>query len=332
MRMGVFHDWQPVYAEHGIATFPVTIDENGKRPAVRGYLKAGKRASAAWASRFADASALGFAVRPNRITVLDVDTADERVLADAMDRHGRTPLVVRSQSGNFQAYYRNNGETRRVRPWEGLPIDVLGHGFTVAPPSKGQKGSYEIIAGSLDDLDRLPKLHGLPAVSDKALVQPDEPKSIGIGRRNTALFNQAMKLAHECNDEAELYEAARRYADTTFTPVLDEAEIRCTVASAWEYTARGENYAGLPGRVVVTGDEYKELMPKYADAYMLLSTLRHFNGSREAFLVADNMAGTIVPMTRKRLSKARAELVSRGYIVRLRGPSSKHGAALYAWP
>ena len=34
--MGVFTEAQPIYARHGIATFPVRPD---KQPAVRGYLK-----------------------------------------------------------------------------------------------------------------------------------------------------------------------------------------------------------------------------------------------------------------------------------------------------
>jgi len=70
-----------------------------------------------------------------------VDTPDERVLADALGRHGPTPLVIRSGSGNWQAWYRNGGEPRRVRPWADKPIDILGDGFTVAPPSRGVQGT-----------------------------------------------------------------------------------------------------------------------------------------------------------------------------------------------
>jgi hypothetical protein len=59
------------------------------------------------------------------------------VLADALGRHGPTPFVVRGGSGNFQAWYRYNGEPRRTRAWPGLPIDLLGDGYVVAPPSMG---------------------------------------------------------------------------------------------------------------------------------------------------------------------------------------------------
>jgi hypothetical protein len=36
--MSIFREWQPVYAERGIATFPVGDD---KRPCTKGYLRLG---------------------------------------------------------------------------------------------------------------------------------------------------------------------------------------------------------------------------------------------------------------------------------------------------
>jgi hypothetical protein len=89
----VFGDAQPIYAEHGIATFPVT---ELKAPAVRGYLKMGLDTSRGLVIKFPDAPAIGFATkRRNGVTILDIDTPDERVLADALDRHGHTPLIAR---------------------------------------------------------------------------------------------------------------------------------------------------------------------------------------------------------------------------------------------
>lgn len=130
---GVFAQWQPVYADHGIATFPVN---DNKVPAVRNYGRIGINASSSLASRFGS-GALGFMCGcRSGITVLDVDTADERVLADAIDRHGKTPIVARSGSGHFQAWYRYGGERRLIRPRRDVPIDILGGGFVVAPPSR----------------------------------------------------------------------------------------------------------------------------------------------------------------------------------------------------
>src|SRR5829696_5827270 len=88
-ELGAFAEWQPRYAQHGIATFPVVIDGSGKRPAVKGYLKVGSDLSRHLALRFAANDAFGFALgRYNRITVLDVDTRDDREGAEAF----RTPI------------------------------------------------------------------------------------------------------------------------------------------------------------------------------------------------------------------------------------------------
>jgi hypothetical protein len=134
---GVFRKWQPIYAEHHIATFPCTPT---KAPAVRNYARLGVRASGTLASRFGSHDAFGFMCgRRSQITSLDIDCKDERILADALDRYGKTPVVVRSGSGNFQVWYRHNGEHRLIRPWPELPIDILGGGFVVAPPSESRR-------------------------------------------------------------------------------------------------------------------------------------------------------------------------------------------------
>src|SRR6516164_8562273 len=152
--------WQPAYAERGIATFPVRPN---KVPAISGYQKVGLPGSQQLAFKFSDADALGFMCGPrSKLTVLDVDSSSEIVLGNAIARHGITPILVRTASGKYHAYYRHNGERRRIRPFSGLPIDILGDGgFVVAPPSKTTHGHYEFIECSLDDLDRLPTMQPL---------------------------------------------------------------------------------------------------------------------------------------------------------------------------
>ena len=159
---GVFAVNQPIYAEHRIATFPL---HNNKMPAVRNYQMMGLPASSRLVDRFRNANGFGFMTNARtRISVLDVDIADDRVLADALSRHGSTPLVARTARGKFHAFYRHNGEHRKIRPFPDLPIDLLGNkGFVVATPSILEKGEYSFIEGSLDDLDRLPVMRGLEA-------------------------------------------------------------------------------------------------------------------------------------------------------------------------
>jgi hypothetical protein len=70
---GVFSKWQPVYAEHGIATFPVVIEGKNKRPMNKGYQRTGLRGSAELAKKFTEANALGMILgRRNQIEYVDV--------------------------------------------------------------------------------------------------------------------------------------------------------------------------------------------------------------------------------------------------------------------
>jgi hypothetical protein len=115
--MGVFARHQPVYAAYGIATFPLN---DNKKPAIRKYQKVGLPTSARFAERFSASDGLGFMTNArSRIAVLDVDTTDERVLADAMGRHGSTPLVATAASAW--------GYTTKGRNWFGNGQVVTSH-------------------------------------------------------------------------------------------------------------------------------------------------------------------------------------------------------------
>jgi hypothetical protein len=79
-----FADWQPQYAERRVATFPVTIGGDEKKPSVVGYMKVGLRGSAQLANKFPDASSFGFSCGPqNGLTVLDMDDADPAIIKEA---------------------------------------------------------------------------------------------------------------------------------------------------------------------------------------------------------------------------------------------------------
>ena len=186
---GIFCKWQPHYAEKRIATFPVGRD---KKPEVRHWNRLGLSGSAKLAKRFTEANALGFQVGPrSQITVLDVDTRNEGVLADALSEHGESPFVVRT-GGGYHAYYRYSGERRRVRPYANKPIDVLGGGYVVAPPSVSAKGRYEIIAGNLEDLGNLPPL--------RTVLDSLRPEArIFEGTRNNTMFRLALEQARHCD-------------------------------------------------------------------------------------------------------------------------------------
>lgn len=319
---GIFAQWQPLYAERGIATFPV----REKRPAVSGYLKIGLRASGQFAIKFPTEDSFGLACRRSGITVLDVDAPDERLLADAMSELGPSPFVVRSGSGNFQAWYKHNGEKRRVRPDPLRPIDILGDGFVVAPPSIGTKGSYKIISGSLDDLANLPPMRRVQQPTTPMIAANAEP--VREGRRNDALWRQCMARARGCSGVSDLMEAAMAYNSTAFYEPLPDDEVLKVVASAWAKEISGQNWFGTSGRVVLEADEIDRLGCQYPDAFILLAFLKRHHWNKREFFVANAMAESI-GQTRKRFAAARRQLETFGEIRQMK-PATRHsGPAVY---
>lgn len=320
----VFGDAQPIYAEHGIATFPVT---ESKMPAVRGYLRMGLDTSRGLVIKFPDAPAIGFATqRRNGVTILDIDTPDEKVLADALDRHGHTPLIARTGSGKFHAYYRHNGERRKIRPWRGLPIDLLGTGgFVVAPPSKVAKGSYSFIEGTLDDIDQLPALRNLD------LPQPKQPSALE-GERNKTLWEHCMRQARHVDTFDELLDVART-ANDNFLPPMEDAEVISVAQSAWKYTESGRNYFGQHAAWFLR-EEVNQLVSqcKTADQLDLLGLLlflRANQGPEATFMFTNSLADkfSVAP---KRLAKVRRWLVEIGYIKCVRR-AGRGCPALFRW-
>src|ERR1700730_13328481 len=67
-QTGRYSQCQPVYAAHGIATFPVG---DTKKPSIRGWQKVGLNGSAELAKKFTNADALGYVTgRRRNVTVL----------------------------------------------------------------------------------------------------------------------------------------------------------------------------------------------------------------------------------------------------------------------
>jgi hypothetical protein len=319
----VFSAWQPRYAAYRIATFPVRVDDGGKVPAIRGWQQIGLPGSAKLAQT-RDADAFGFCPGSrSRLTILDVDTSNERVLADAVAQYGSTPIIVRSGSGNYQAWYRWDGEKRRIRPDPDKPIDILGSGFVVAPPSRGIKSNYEFIEGGLDDLDRLPRLRNLPA-SNKAPLQNERLEE---GTRNKNLFQHCMRAAHYCDDFDALLDVAHT-ANADFLRPLTDDEVMKVAKSAWGYTQRGENRFGRPG-VFFEPEEANRLITSDQDLFILLAFLCANNGPASTFMVANGLAKKFgwglkrFAATRRRLETTRIRMV--------RPPSTASGPALYRW-
>ena len=326
-RNGIFARWQPRYAEHGIATFPVG---EAKRPSIRGWQKVGLKGSAELANKFGDINALGYVTgRLSNITVLDIDSTDERIAGDAIRRHGQPAIVTRTASGKCHLLYRYNGERRRIRPWPELPIDVLGdNGYALAAPSKLVTGSYEIIHGHFDDLASLKAMVGL---EDTQAIAPVPAKFSGMRQgdgRNRALWERCMRTGAGRSFDGML-EIARN-ANQCFKEPLMDAEVVKIAKSAWEHDAAGLNFFLRP-RIMLDHDIFDQLAASFPDAILLWVRLERYHGGNDTFALANAMAsgmGWGLP----RWQKARDLLVKTGVIRCIKqGGHGPNDPPIYGW-
>jgi hypothetical protein len=324
-----FVEWQREYAAKNIATFPVLITPEGKKPLVCHYQHIGLPGSAQIARRFADAPGIGFMAGPrNRITVLDVDQPGDKPLQKALDRHGETPVIVRTASGKHHAWYRHNCERRAVRPEPGNEIDILGGGMVTAPPSRGPKGDYQFVAGGLDDLSRLPTMRDVP---ERALPKPvplAEIRQATPAGRNEALFRHCMRTAKRCDSLDQLLDQAREYNSQLSNPLQEDETVK-TATSAWGYEQSGQNRFGQFGAWFPTEEIEGLIRGRDYDALLLLAYLRANNGPWADFWIADGLAKTF-GWGPNRLSAARRRLIERGDVT-LVAPQRRRTPALYCW-
>ena len=346
-----FGYWQGPYAVYRIATFPLEVVDGNviKKPAIRHFDKIGLRQSGNFALNPKFAQTPGFAFmcgQRSNITIGDVDSSDERFLADMIDRHGPTPLIARTSSGRFHLYYRHNGEPRKIRLYgDHIPFDLLGGGIAIAPPSQFAKGKYQFIQGSLDDLDQLPTIKGIDAILNALGFVPDgvydndnaevydqgSPAWVTAGHRNNEIFRHCMRRAHYLDSlQALIVEADVFYRNHCAShPVIEDAELLKIAKSAWNYTESGRNRFGQHGFWAPTLD-YSDMVLKDTDAFALLAYLKMHNHPASRFMVADGLAKSF-HWAPKRLSAARQRLLDLHHIALSRPATRYHGSALYRW-
>jgi hypothetical protein len=310
--MSAFADLQRVYAEHQIATYPLT---EGKTPAIRGYASVGAGGSRQLAMKFPTATAAGFiAGSRNRLTVVDIDSPDERLVGEIQDRFGVTPFHVLTPSGGWHSYYRHAGEVRRIRP---LPdVDILGAGSVVAAGSVVSKGKYQIERGSLDDLDRLPPM--------RWEQQRGPAANIPKGQRNNALFEYCRRTVTYCDDFDQLLDAARTWADRNLEQSLPPAEIAKTCKSVWTYRGGRKRVMNQ----IVEAPQFTLLLQSPI-ATTLFVFLQAENGPNAEFWIADGLADRL-GWSRRSIPAARKMLLKLGIIKCIR-PRGKNAPALYRW-
>jgi hypothetical protein len=319
--MGIFAEYQEVYAAHRIATFPVNGKE--KKPAVKHPQSFGLTASKQLASQFPDADCFGFwAGARSGVTVLDVDCSDESYMLTCLRRFGDTPLIVQTPSRKgFHLYYRHQGERRRIHP-AGEPFDILGGGLVIAAPSTNEKGEYRAIRGRFGDLSALPTANwsDIPPATVAT-------RKVGVGQRNESLFRFCLEHASNTTVE-DLHGRAVEFNVHVLKPSLSCEEVRKTVEQAIAYTARGINFVSKP-HVRVANDVVQRLAGPEPDTLSLLLFLRshHWNGD---FMIANALHKSL-GWTLPRFRKARTALIDQNFVVCI-SPDGRYMPALYRWP
>ena len=248
---------------------------------------------------------------------------------------GSSPVITRTASGKFHAYYRHNGEGRKIRGvMVGRDVDVLGGGMAIAPPSEGQKGRYEFIQGGLADFSNLPVMRGIAA---DILVSPGAKVLASIGERNATLFKLCLREASLVADGDALRSYALSMNDSGAWEPLPIPEVLRTATGAWEKQANGTNWVGSGPKIITDVGEFDRVFfpvegkpePAAADALYLLSILRRLHFNRPTFVCANAMH-IRVGWTLVRLQRARRFLEDMGCLVMIRAPSAKDSVpALY---
>lgn len=313
------------YASEGLPVFPV--DARNKRPAVRGWQKASPQKARTWASvpKLGDASGVGFLMgKASGVTEIDVDGVGDAWVSLALERFGETPVMIRTPSGKAKLWYRHNGEGRHIRPFADQPIDILGGGFTIAPPSyrEDYAASYSFVSGGLDELGCLPGL--------KAQAFERAAEGVRQGQRNDALWRYCMAQARHCDDVEALLDVAATWA-SAFPDPLSSTEIERCTRSAWKYETEGRNFLGLRKPQVTKGDRTMDRLLDQPDAYTLLQFFCRWHSHRPFFAIAPTAmseAGS-PPWPRRRIERARDVLLQRGFIEELAAPQKGKAPGQY---
>jgi hypothetical protein len=319
---GIFAAAQPKYAALGIATFPFDATGATKRPLVSHYNRMGLRASQQMALRFPDAPGLAaMAGARNRFTVIDIDergAAGERLLADVQRQFGNSRFVVRTGGGGFHAYFRHAGEARKIRPDPRKPIDLIGGGPIVLPPTRGAKGSYEIIHGRIEDLAVLDPMRA----KSGALPDSFDPRSIRVGERDDKFWRYIKRHANQAASYEALLDHAREVNEMMQIPLTD-AEVIAKCKHWWRKTERGENRWGIGQFTTVDHALIDDMMMHDPDSFTLLIFLRRHHWGREFAL--SNETRHLLPLggsrlgqvgwDRERFSGARTRLIARKHLI-----------------
>ena len=313
--MGPFGEYANEFIQHAVPVIPVG-GEDGKIPRVKNYQRMGIKASKQLiaSKRFDDENIAFIAGKRSGITVLDIDDPSPKALNTALARFGESPIIVKTGSGKWHAYYRYNGEQRLIRPTEN--IDILGDGICVAPPSvrpDKNNTAYEFVAGDLNDLSDLPFMDNVP---DDGLKMKPGPESSAIakGERNSALFQFFLKSFAAGLSAETVYEQGLQFNRTSLEESLRITEVDKTFRSAKSYHIDGRNWCNQEARAIIQACEERVLSSNPYAVHLLIK-LRHAHGWRHGHQFAlANAAAEAWGWSLHKFREARRILEEHGFI------------------
>jgi Bifunctional DNA primase/polymerase, N-terminal/Primase C terminal 1 (PriCT-1) len=266
------------YAERGLPVFPLHwVDDQGKcscsgkpgcKPGKHPLIPGGHLGATTapgqirqWWSRWPDANIGIPAGERSRLLILDVDDHGFTSLAALEEEHSQLPetLTVRTGGGGRHKYliYPAGCEIRNSVGRLGLGLDVRGEGgYTVAPPSRTDKGSYEVLNGlppaeppewllealrghhngasprshGVTDRGRAENLRGSPGPIHATGGEP-----IPEGTRDNTLFKIGCRLRAQGHSEGAILDALRDINRSRCTPSLPDAQVRQKARQAARY-------------------------------------------------------------------------------------------------
>lgn len=217
-----------------------------------------------------------------------------------------------------------------------VPIDVLGSGVSVAPPTVNSKGTYQFIRGGLEDVQRLPVMRGLDDYQQKIILPDDvetpieeieQPRQkIKEGNRDNSLWQACMFQSKQVQTFDELLAFARSYNEETMQPALSDSIVVDKANSAWRYEALGLNTIGQRAIIIP-----QKLQNVPADAIYLYTRLQRQFFWTDEFPMPKTY-GKNFDMGWRRLANAAKALIKAGAIRKVRkGGRFEGDAATYAW-
>lgn len=272
--------------------------------------------------KFPDANLAFVTGSKSKITVVDIDDNDPSLFQEALRIFGDTPVTVHTGSGKFHAYYRFNGEKRRIRPFDDLPIDILGEsGICIAPPSKRpDQGNYVFLDGGIEFFDALPTLApgSLPGPKqqlDEHLGSQFSPDKYPEGQRETALFKEARRLALRIDDFEEFAGALMKFSSDYLSPPLETNIVLNKADHVWKLKLKNRCYYPDDGRsyALIDRDDGCQLY-SYPPALVLWHFLICHHRPSDRFSVSSRGLATILPFSRPTIRKALDYLIELGFL------------------